>query len=135
MGTLLVKFFQEKAEKLLRVLLVAAMHVAKARQFFDCRIDVFWRKRFAEMFKIIWLESKSQLVDRCSINDFKLAHEQNPETMLAEHDGARSKRQGRLHCINDGGITFELVSGLLGYLIEKIVEWNAKYQDLKDLHT
>ena len=44
-----------------------------------------------------------------------------------------SSKAANLHCVNDGGITFELVSGLLGNFVEKVVERNAKYQNLKNL--
>jgi hypothetical protein len=42
-------------------------------------------------------------------------------------------KQLNLHRINYRGIAFELVSGLLGNLVEEVVEWDAKNQDLKNL--
>jgi hypothetical protein len=131
-GTLFMKLFQEKAKELLRVLLMTSVHVAKAWQFSDCRIDVFWGESITKIFKVFRLESKSELVHRSSgVNDFKLAHKQNPKTKSATASfpgGAVS-----LHRINYRGIAFELVSGLLGNLVEEVVEWDAKYQDLKNL--
>jgi hypothetical protein len=94
-GTLLVKFFQEKAKELLRILLVASMHIAKAGQFSYCRIDIFWGEGFAEIFKVVRLKPESQLVHGSSIDDFKLAHEQNPEKQSpsAKDEGKRLARQ------------------------------------------
>jgi hypothetical protein len=43
------------------------------------------------------------------------------------------EKQVSLHGINYRGIAFELVSGLLGNLVEEVVEWDAKNQDLKNL--
>src|SRR3954447_5009429 len=83
-GTLFMKLFQEKAKELLRVLLVASMHVTKAWQFSDCRIDVFWGESITKIFKVFRLKSKSELVHRSSgVNDFKLAHKQNPKIKSA----------------------------------------------------